>query len=181
VAVAHTGPWTEEDLLALPPDDQRYELLEGALIVNPPPSFTHQRASFLLARVLDAAAPDHFVVVEAVGVRVPDGLFIPDVLVADRSKASEDPSGVLPAEVVELVAEVVSPGSRSMDRLTKPSLYARAGIRFYWRIELDEGPSIHAHRLDGDEYVEFAVAGTGQPLEIVEPFQIVVRPDELTR
>jgi Uma2 family endonuclease len=120
-------------------------------------------------------------VVEAVGVRVPDGLFVPDVVVADRSKALEHRSGVLPAEVVELVVEVVCPGSRSMDRLAKPSLYARAGIRFYWRIELEEGPSIHAYRLEDDAYVEFAVTGPGQVLEIVEPFQIVVRPEELTR
>lgn len=44
----HVGPWTEEDLVALPEDAQRYELLEGALLVNPPPSPAHQRISYKL-------------------------------------------------------------------------------------------------------------------------------------
>lgn len=181
MAVAHLGPWTEEDLLSLPPDDQRYELLEGALIVNPPPTFGHQRASFLLARMLDSVTPDDLVVVEAVGVRVPDGLFVPDIVVADRSKAQSAPHGVLPPELVQLVAEIVSPGSRSMDRLTKPALYAGAGIRHYWRVEMDDGPVIHAQLREGEGYVEVAVAGPGDVLEVDEPFAVSIRPEELTK
>ncbi len=34
-----------------------------------------------------------------------------------------------------LVAEVVSPGSETTDRIVKVDQYAKAGIAFYWRIE----------------------------------------------
>ncbi|MBM7437297.1 Uma2 family endonuclease [Streptomyces sp. HB132] len=34
-----------------------------------------------------------------------------------------------------LVAEVVSPGSETTDRIVKVDQYAKAGIPFYWRIE----------------------------------------------
>lgn len=149
--------------------------------MNPPPTPVHQRASLLLARSLDSAAPDDLLVVEAVGVRVPDGVFVPDIVVADRAPAMANHSGVLGAEVVRLVVEIVSPGSRSMDRLTKPSLYARAGMRFYWRVELEEGPVIHAHRLDGAAYVEIAAVGPGQILDVDEPFKVSIVPEDLGR
>jgi len=38
-------------------------------------------------------------------------------------------------EHVLLVAEVVSPGSETTDRIVKVDQYAKAGIAFYWRIE----------------------------------------------
>lgn len=149
--------------------------------MNPSPTFGHQCASFLLARMLDSVAPDHLVVVEAVGVRVPDGLFVPDIVIADRSEAQSASHGVLPPEIVHLVAEIVSPGSRSMDRLTKPALYAGAGIRHYWRIELADGPVIHTYLLEGADYVEVAAAGTRDVLQVDEPFAVSIRPEELTK
>lgn len=147
--------------------------------MNPPPTPAHQRASFLLARLLDAACPSDLVVLEAVGVRVPDAVFVPDVIVADRTAALANRSGVLDAEIVELVVEIVSPGSRSMDRLTKPSLYAQAGVGLYWRVELQGGPWIHTYRLEDEAYGEEAMAGPDQPLEIREPFPVAIRVEDL--
>ena len=43
---AHAGPWTEADIVALLEDGQRYELMEGALLVNPPPGRLHQIVSW---------------------------------------------------------------------------------------------------------------------------------------
>ena len=176
----HVGPWTEEDLVGLPDDGQRYELLEGALLVNPPPGGRHQRVSLRLAGSLDAIAPDGLVVVEAMGVRIPGGsVLIPDVLVADRDAVLANDSGILDPAVVRLVAEIVSPGSRTHDRLTKPALYAQAGIRSFWRLELDDGPVIHAYRLEGGTYVELATARPGQCLELDEPFPVSLDPADL--
>lgn len=38
---------------------------------------------------------------------------------------------------MELVVEVLSPKSQVRNRERKPRLYARAGVRFFWRIEKD--------------------------------------------
>jgi len=41
-----------------------------------------------------------------------------------------------PAEVL-LAVEVVSPGSVTTDRITKPAQYAAAGIANFWRVETE--------------------------------------------
>lgn len=174
---AHVGPWTEEDLVALPADAQRYELLEGILLVNPPPGGPHQRVSLKLAALLDAAAAPGLVVVEAMGVRLPEGsVFIPDVLVAAAGAVETNRSGILDAGTVALVVEIVSPGSRTTDRLTKPAVYADAGIASFWRVELDDGPIVVAYRLEHGRYRETGLGRPGEPLAVDQPFPFTVDP-----
>jgi Uma2 family endonuclease len=183
VAIAvdtHVGPWSEEDLVGLPESMQRCELLEGILLVNPPPSVPHQLFSWALTGVLRGAQTPALLVVEAVGVRLPDNtVFIPDVLVATRKVALANRSGILDAADVALVVEIVSPGSRTTDRLTKPALYARAGIASFWRVELDGGPAIFAYRLEGERYVEAGSARPGERLLVTEPFACSLDPGDL--
>jgi Uma2 family endonuclease len=145
----HIGPWSEEDLLGLPKNAQRYELLEGALLVNPRPGGVHQRISFRLTSLLDAAVPHYLLVVEAMGLRLPDStVFIPDILVAKRDIVLANDSGILDVQAVELAVEIMSPGSRTTDRVTKPAVYAGAGIGSFWRVEPDDGPAVFAYRLE---------------------------------
>ncbi|MFF2196946.1 Uma2 family endonuclease [Streptomyces sp. NPDC058157] len=60
---------------------------------------------------------------------------VPDIVVADAGAIAED--GVsIDTEGVQLIAELVSPGNRTMDRKFKPMLYAEAGIEHYWRLKL---------------------------------------------
>jgi Uma2 family endonuclease len=51
----HVGPWTVADLLAMPEDGIRYEVVDGALIVNPPPALGHQTYSRRLANLIEVA------------------------------------------------------------------------------------------------------------------------------
>jgi Uma2 family endonuclease len=53
-------------------------------------------------------------------------------------------------EHVLLVAEIVSPGSETTDRIVKLDQYARAGIAFYWRVELTATgiPVVYSYLLD---------------------------------
>jgi Uma2 family endonuclease len=177
---AHVGPWNEEDLVGLPEDTQRYELLEGTLLVNPPPGGAHQLVSLKLAGILHRAATPGLAVVEAMGVRLPDDtVFIPDVLVVTRDVVLANTSGILDPADVALVAEIVSPGSRTIDRLTKPALYARAGIASFWRVELHDGPVIFAYRLEHDRYVETGSARPGERLAVNEPFPVTIDPGDL--
>ncbi len=57
--LGHPGPWMVADVEALPDvgDHARYELLSpGVLTVSPAPGTAHQRASRVLANLLDEAA-----------------------------------------------------------------------------------------------------------------------------
>jgi Uma2 family endonuclease len=178
---AHAGPWTEEDLVALPDDGQRYELLEGSLLVSPPPAVRHQRVTMRVVRLINDATPEGFEAVEAIGVRLPGGsLFVPDVVVAGVDSFQAAESGVLDASEVHLIVEVVSPGSATTDRLTKPALYAGAGIPAFWRIELEEGPAVYVYRLEQMTYVDVSSARPGDRLVLDSPFRISFDPRDLS-
>jgi len=180
VVGSHLGPWTEEDLIGLPDEARGYELLEGTLLVNPPPAAPHQVASLKLARMLFDATTPGLLVVETVGVHLPDNtMFIPDVLVATRDAVLANRSGILDPAAVALAVEIVSPSSRTTDRLTKPALYARVGIPSFWRVELDDGPAVFVYRLQQGTYVEVAAARPGEHLIVDEPFPLTFDPAEL--
>lgn len=182
VPAMHVGPWTERDLIALPEDGQRHELLEGILLVSPPPAARHQHVATQLELILISARPRALDVIQGVGVRLPGGsVFVPDVLVAEREAVMSDRSGILAPAVVFLVVEIVSPSSVTMDQVTKPRVYAQAGIPSFWRIELEghNGPRIEAFRLRGRSYVSDGSAGAGEQLVVERPFPLSFDPARL--
>jgi Uma2 family endonuclease len=176
----HIGPWTEKDLLALPRDGQRHELVEGSLVVSPPPAGRHQGAASRLLRRLADQAPPSFEVVEALGVRMPGGsVLVPDLLVVEAEPLWTNHSGILDAAAVQLVVEIVSPGSVTMDRLAKPVLYARAGIPAFWQVELEKGPAVSAYRLGEGSYALEGSARSGELLTVARPFSVTLDPADL--
>ncbi|MFI6420200.1 Uma2 family endonuclease [Streptomyces sp. NPDC050842] len=180
----HYGPWTIEQVLALEEDrGQRRELMGEALLMSPAPGTKHQRASSRLWSLLDAAvqaagAPAE--VLEAVNVTLPDGLFIPDIVVVEAAAAAEDPI-TYDADAVLLVVEIVSPSSsgRRTDRLLKPPYYAEAGIEHLWRLELEPVPALVVSELEDGRYVERLVAEAGLDTAVVAPFPLKVDPGAL--
>ncbi|MDL5159501.1 Uma2 family endonuclease [Actinomycetospora termitidis] len=128
---------------ALPEDTSRQiELAEGVLQVAPKPILLHQRIVMRLAARLDDAAdgrweafPGVEIVIEdapAATVRAPDVVLVrPDISVTvPRWTASE----------VLAAIEVLSPGSRRLDRIVKLHEYADAGIPTY--LVVDPGPPV---------------------------------------
>ncbi|GHJ17551.1 MULTISPECIES: Uma2 family endonuclease [unclassified Micromonospora] len=175
---SHIGLWTETDYLALDHGLDRIELLDGSLIVTPAPSKRHQLVSWNLVDSLRRAArPLGLLVFEAVNLRLGvNRMVIPDVVVAD----TDDEGTVVEAGEVRLVCEVVSPGNAAADRLVKMQLYAIARIPWYLLVEQDgDSHSLRLHRLDGEHYVEDAVAKAGETLTVTEPFRWAIDPSVL--
>lgn len=97
----------------------------------PCPTFYHQGMSGRLYARLDSTCPHDMAVTQAVEVRIsPRRSFIPDVLVVTAAAAERRAAHFAPHEML-LAVEIVSPGSVTMDRITKPAPYASAGIPFY--------------------------------------------------
>nr|WP_280689666.1 Uma2 family endonuclease [Kitasatospora sp. GAS204B] len=179
----HSGPWTVEDVLTLPEDTHhRIELVGGALLMSPNPGVPHQRASSRLAVLLGAAieacgAP--FEVLEAVNVIVPDGLLIPDLVIADADAAAEAGT-TLSAHNIVVAVEIASPSTRVTDKKMKPALYAAAGIPHYWRLELEPAPRLYLGQLERGAYVDRLVQ-VGETTALTEPFPLDLDPTALRR
>ncbi|MFV2020771.1 Uma2 family endonuclease [Micromonospora sp. LOL_023] len=173
-----------EDVLALPADAPRVELLDGVVTVVPSPTLGHQSIASLLWLWLHRHMPDGYRATQAVGVAVgPRNTYEPDVLVHRAEGGSGDRHYLTPDEVL-LVVEVVSPATRRRDRFDKPAGYAAVGIGHYWRVEQDP-VRIYAYRL-GDRpgasgEREYAlVAQTADLLELDTPFPVKLPIGEIT-
>jgi len=128
--------WTLADLARLPEDEYRYEIIDGELVVSPPPTNFHQRVATEMIRRWQPATG---VLTHASGVSVPAGRYrerflVPDVLVVRNGVSSPyyAPSDVLVA------VEIVSPSSVTRDRWAKRGLYAELGIPEYWLVDPGE-------------------------------------------
>jgi hypothetical protein len=125
--------------------------------VSPPPSNYHQGLAFELATLLRRHHPPGYRVLSPGTVELaPNHHRQPDLLVlAATAVRRGQPPAARPADVF-LADEVMSPGSVTEDRITKPAVSARAGIPYYWRLESgDEGElALYVYRLAGDVYTE---------------------------
>jgi Uma2 family endonuclease len=139
MAAHNHGRWTPDLVREIPEDGNRYELVNGTLLVTPAPRHVHQRAVGLLYRVLH-----DFTVRHALGTTsfAPadielsrETLVQPDVFVAPLLKGRvprewSDMSSLL------LAIEVLSPSTARADRHIKRHLYQRHEIE-YWIVDLE--------------------------------------------
>jgi len=187
-SLPHAAPFTVHDLFEMPDDGNRYEVLEGSLIVSPAPTPAHQLAADRLRALLVAAAPPDLKVLTTVTVRLgDDGTgFVPDVVVTPTSP--EEMGAFLDPHEVLAVVEVVSPGSRTQDRTIKAEEYAAVGIPSYWRVELTPYPgqrdialpAVLVHELDGGACQLITTLTAGTTGEATLPFPIRLDPATLT-
>ncbi|MFF4622128.1 Uma2 family endonuclease [Nonomuraea jabiensis] len=171
-----SAPFTVDDLLEFPDDGNRYELFNGSLLVSPSPTSPHQRAIYRLQRILDDATPPELEPLAAVNLRVSDkDYYIPDLVIVP---AGTDQLMYSPEELL-LAVEVVSPSTKSRDRGLKTDAYAAAGIPSYWRIELDEGPTLYTYELNGASYDPPTAYKAGAVANVTRPFPVNFDPADL--
>lgn len=137
MAVAIQVPlYTVDDLELFPDDGNRYELLDGMLLVTPAPAAIHQliasRVHVALASQLQVSGHAHVVGPGAV-VRKPKTQLQPDILVypARFSPRTDWP------KITEhwLAVEILSRSSRIYDREFKRDAYFALGVRQVWLVD----------------------------------------------
>jgi Uma2 family endonuclease len=163
----HHGPWRFEELAELPEDGRRYEVVDGALLVTPPPGHLHQAVGADLFRQLDRECPAEWRIAYEWPLPLGTDGRVPDLAVV-RSDAPVRGPGPYPVgpEHIGLVVEIVSPSSRKTDRFAKPGEYAEAGLPLFWRVETEPDVVVHAFRLEGGAYVETAVVFDTGPVPV---------------
>lgn len=168
--------FTAADLEAMPDDGNRYELIDGALIVTPAPLPRHQIVAANLFTVLRTVCPPALRVLFApLDVKLSESTVLqPDLLVAAKESFGEKN---LPGTPL-LAVEILSPSTRHIDLGLKRSRYEAAGCPSYWVVE-PETPSITAWQLEEGEYT-VAGSATGEELCLLDqPFRVQVVPARL--
>jgi Uma2 family endonuclease len=175
----HAAPvLTRADLDALPDDNLRHELIDGAFIMTPAPGISHQcMAGSLFVRLRSALAGSHLLALMApLDVVLGDNVVEPDILVAPRAAFTERDLPTAPL----LVVEVRSPSTARLDRGRKLSLYEEFGVPHYWLLDPRE-PSATILKLIDGRYAETAHAIGDQTVTIGEPFSLSFTPADLLR
>ena len=131
--------YTTDDIYALP-EGERAELINGRIYMMGAPTYLHQTLSMELSgtirdyirrkkgscQVLHAPL--------AVTLFEDNKTYVePDVaVICDRNKITDKGINGAP----DFIIEIVSPSSRKMDYTTKNALYADAGVREYWIVDI---------------------------------------------
>jgi Uma2 family endonuclease len=105
----------------------------------------------------------------------------PDLIIVDRKavqRVNED-DGMIRAGEVLVVVEIVSPGSKRTDYVTKHGEYADAGIPHYWIIDLTKPVSlVSCHRARDFGYQD-SPAVTGS-YSTTDPAELELHLDQLS-
>ena len=131
---------TIEELLALPEDHLRHELLDGLHVVTPAPRLSHQAVlsqfSYVLGRGLEGCADLVLLTSPADIILGSRTLVQPDLFVI-RKPANMRLARWSDAGVPVLAIEFLSPNTAARDRGAKRRIYQQAGVAEYWIVDLD--------------------------------------------
>jgi Uma2 family endonuclease len=163
--------YTVDDLDRFPDDGNRYELLDGVLIVTPAPSQRHQIIATRLASYLVVGIGSKGgarVVGPGVVPRPPRTQLEPDVLVYPARFPGNSPWTAVTEHW--LAVEIFSPSSKIYDRDFKRRAYHTLGVREVWLVDADER-TIDVSRADGivESYrdrLQWAIPGTDRNVTI---------------
>ena len=155
-----------DEWCALPEDSShRLELAEGVLVVAARPIARHQKLIMRLAAQLDAARDGRFEVLPEYELVVDPGpaatVRVPDLVLAPAGLPDSTPR--LAAADAVAVVEILSPGSRRLDRVLKHSEYAESGVPYYLLVEPGPPVSLSEFRRSGGAY-EFLAEHRGRAL-----------------
>ena len=133
-----TRTWTDEELMALPEDGFKRELVGGEIQVNPagsPHGLVGLRLGSRLLAFVEAAGLG-LVFDSSTGWRLPNGnLRVPDLSFVSRQRLPALHEGFLRVPP-DLAVEILSPGD-SLPRMDeKIAEYATAGVRLTWVIDV---------------------------------------------
>lgn len=131
--------WSVEDVWVIPDDGNRYETVDGELLVSPAPRYGHQVVASEIWLALREWVRAHQVgfammspadvILDAYTLVQPDVFVLPPV-------GRDVLWGKTPAPTPLLVIEVLSPGTARNDRLRKRPRFQRAGIEC-WLVDPD--------------------------------------------
>jgi Uma2 family endonuclease len=170
-------PFTVDDLEAMPDDGNRYELIDGTLLVSPAPGWPHQEMGLTLYVLLREHCPSDLRVLAApFAVQTAfDSEVQPDVLVARYGDLTERNLPVAPV----LAVEVLSRSTSLVDRNLKKAHYERIGVPHYWILDPAGDGALTAFTNEGGGHAQVARVAGDEPFVARAPFPVTVVPARL--
>lgn len=162
------------------PEGLRAELVDGEIVLTPPPDGNHQD---LIWHVLEQVIRNSSTTMQFSGQSglivpsrgtpdagrlIPDGIFAPAALKVFRNAPSW-----MPADGIELALEVTS-SRPELDREAKRRAYAGASIPLYLLVDRQEGRvALFSHPVSGD-YSRMLAVAFGDKLDLPKPFDFAL-------
>ncbi len=158
---------TYQDLLAMPEDGKRHELIDGVYYVSSAPRPLHQvvltRLTVALGRYLDDHPPGVLLTGPADIVFSEIDVVAPDLLYISRERLGIVTEINISGGVPDLVVEILSPSTRRRDLVLKRRLYESRGVGEYWIVD-PRAATVEVLRLEGGAYRTAAALGADDEL-----------------
>lgn len=169
--------WTADMVRALPEDGNRYEVIDGELLVTPAPTWSHQYVVgdlYLALRTYVDTAGIGVAMVSPADIELDShGLVQPDVYVMGLVDGRPPRDWNVGAPLL-LAVEVLLPSTARNDRITKRKRFQRHGVPEYWIVDPDSR-AIERWKPGDDrpevlsEAIEWLPSGVAVPLRLDLP------------
>jgi Uma2 family endonuclease len=169
---------TADEYLALGETPERYELIDGVVVMSPSPTPSHSEIINEIVYQLKAFArgPDAPRVFADTDLRLaPNLVYRPDLAAYLAAHLPLHPTAL--STPPDLAVEVLSPSNRGLDLVTKRRDYDRFGVGEYWIIDPEAG---HIRALQrqapGAPFAEMLVTGPQLASTAIPGFVLELQP-----
>ncbi|MFJ9522680.1 Uma2 family endonuclease [Kitasatospora sp. NPDC101801] len=180
---AETWHYSDDDLLEAflaleTPEGFKAELIDGEIVVTPPPDGDHETAIGRIVWQIARQCPEGVDYAPGKGLTVPNGRYIPDATFTRTDAMTGQESWWIPSGVL-MVLEVTS-SRPEKDREAKRQGYAAAAIPLYLLVDRQRNEIVlHSEPHRGD-YRTTTRVPVGDPLPLPEPFGFELATGRLT-
>ncbi|MCF0042431.1 Uma2 family endonuclease [Dyadobacter fanqingshengii] len=135
-------------------EQEKVEFINGEIVVHSPAKLQHNRATLLLAQLLNLYSIEQdlgFVGVEKIMIKLTRNDYEPDICYFKSEKADQFKEDQILFPTPDLIVEVISTSTESKDRGIKFKDYEAHKVEEYW-IADPENQTIEQYHLVGEEY-----------------------------
>ncbi len=158
---------TYDDYLALPDDGKKHEIIDGELYMTPAPLTNHQRISGRIEFELRKFVTENKLG-EVFYAPLDVVLSMTDIVQPDILFVSKDRSHIITKKNIiaapDLIIEILSETTETLDRVTKKNLYERYGVKEYWIVD-PSARTVEQYVLENKSYRN---VGTFKEQDVVE-------------
>lgn len=169
-------PATVEDLNHVP-DEQIGEIIDGELVTQPRPGAAHARTASRLGMDVGGpfdrgrGGPGGWLILDEPELHLGPDVLVPDLAGWRRERMPELPHSAAFTLAPDWVCEVLSPATRTRDRIAKMRIYNREFVSHVWLVDPD-AQLLEVYLREGVSWLRVQIGGGEETLR-AEPFDAI--------